>query len=252
MKVIQLYKYVKHKKESVNPLFLLPNIVTLCSLLCGCYAVMSAIGGDFNLACRAVLVGMVCDFLDGLVARLTHTTTDFGAQLDSLADLVTFGVAPSVIVMEWQLRDLHQFWPFLSFIWICSVSIRLARFNSQKVNLSAFTGLPCPAAAALIVGYVGTMNAHDFGMPQYVHITTTVALIILGSIAMVSNVPFQSLKAIKIQRRKQILLSFLVVAVIALTLIKTFETVFALTVAYIAISICKGVKSRRKRCDHSF
>lgn len=248
MKVIKLYQYVKHKKENVNALFLLPNIVTLCSLLCGCYAVMSAIDGQFNLACRAVLVGMVCDFLDGLLARLTHTTTDFGAQLDSLADLVTFGVAPSVIVMEWQLRDLHQFWPFLSFIWICSVSIRLARFNSQKIDLKFFSGLPCPAAAALIVGYVGTMNVYDVVLPQYLNITITVALIFLGSLAMVSSVPFQSLKAVKIARHKQLLLSFFVVTVVAVAIVKPFETVLIISSCYVLYSLFRVFKPKRSPC----
>ncbi len=137
-------------------IYLLPNLLTTAALFAGFYALVQAMNGKFEYAAVAIFIAMVLDGLDGRVARLTHTQSEFGAEYDSLSDMVSFGVAPSVLMYEWAFRDLGKWGWFAAFIYCAGTALRLARFNSnvEIEDKRFFQGLPSPAAAALIAGFV--------------------------------------------------------------------------------------------------
>src|SRR5215472_13582003 len=133
-------------------IFLLPNLFTTAALFAGFYAIVQAMNGRFDQAAIAIFVAMVMDGLDGRVARLTRTQSAFGAEYDSLADMVSFGAAPSLLMYEWALRGVGRIGWAAAFVYCVCAALRLARFNTQlKVaDKRWFTGIPSPAAAALV------------------------------------------------------------------------------------------------------
>lgn len=152
---------------------LLPSLLTTVSLFSGFYAIISAINGDFFTAAVAILVSGIFDGLDGRVARLTGTASQFGMEYDSLCDLVAFGVAPAVLAYLWTLQDYGRYGWLAAFLYVATTALRLARFNTLDATVASkeFTGLPCPAAAGMIATSVlfclfidagGYMR--DFGM----------------------------------------------------------------------------------------
>src|SRR5450755_1394324 len=141
-------------------IYLLPNLLTTAALFAGFYAIVQAMNGRFDKAAMAIFVAMVLDSLDGRVARLTHTQSDFGAEYDSLSDMVSFGAAPALIMYEWVLRPLGQWGWFAAFVYCAGAALRLARFNTniEVVDKRYFQGLPSPAAAALVAGFIWLMD----------------------------------------------------------------------------------------------
>ncbi|HSX20505.1 MAG TPA: CDP-diacylglycerol--serine O-phosphatidyltransferase [Gammaproteobacteria bacterium] len=177
-----------------RPIYLLPNLLTTAGLFAGFYAIVAAMKGNFEVAAVAIFVAMIMDGLDGRVARLTGTESEFGAQYDSLSDMMCFGVTPALVVYSWGLRYLGKFGWLAAFFYVAATALRLARFNIQVgyVDKKYFIGIPCPAAAAVIAGmvWVGT----DFGIPGK-HISEIVALVtIITAALMVSNVRYPSFK----------------------------------------------------------
>ena len=130
--------------------YLLPNLITTGALFAGFYAVVSAMRGDFESAAVAIFAAMVLDGLDGRIARMTNTTSKFGAEYDSLSDMVSFGVAPSLVMFSWALGELGKFGWSAAFVYVACAALRLARFNTQidTADKNYFTGLASPAAAA--------------------------------------------------------------------------------------------------------
>ncbi len=155
-------------QEMSNKFHPLPCMFTIASLFCGFYSIVAAIKGDFTVAATAVLIAAVFDGLDGRVARLTGTTSTFGMELDSLCDLVSFGVAPGLLAYLWALQPFNRYGWLACFLYVATTALRLARFNCQHTGTSKhFVGLPCPAAAAMIsaavlfsryLGFTGTVN----------------------------------------------------------------------------------------------
>src|SRR6266853_3522622 len=137
-------------------IFLLPNLLTTAALFAGFYAIVQAMNGRFDQAAVAIFVAMVLDGLDGRVARLTKTQSAFGAEYDSLSDMVSFGAAPALVVYEWSLRSMGKLGWIAAFIYVAGAALRLARFNTmlEVADKRYFTGLPSPAAAALVAGLV--------------------------------------------------------------------------------------------------
>ncbi|MDF3054898.1 MAG: CDP-diacylglycerol--serine O-phosphatidyltransferase [Gammaproteobacteria bacterium] len=176
-------------------IYLLPNLFTVSALFFGFYAVIAAIKGNFEHACIAVFIAMIMDALDGRVARLTHTQTAFGAELDSLSDMVSFGVAPAVIAYTWGLSDLGKAGWLVAFIYTTAVALRLARFNVETsvADKRYFKGLPSPAAAWVAVSLIWSLHQYDlstFGTK----IVTAVIMVLVGGF-MVSNIPYYSFKS---------------------------------------------------------
>ena len=145
-------------------IYLLPNLFTTGALFAGFFAIVQTMNNKFEVAAVAIFIAMVLDGLDGRVARLTHTQSEFGAEYDSLSDMVSFGVAPSLVVYEWALKGLGKWGWFAAFIYCCATALRLARFNTNidVVDKRYFQGLPSPAAAALVAGFVWVML--DYGI----------------------------------------------------------------------------------------
>lgn len=182
-------------------IYLLPNLFTTAALFAGFFAIVQAMNGNFEYSAIAIFIAMVLDGLDGRVARLTHTQSEFGAEYDSLSDMVSFGVAPALVVYEWALKDMGKLGWIAAFIYCACAALRLARFNTniEVVDKRFFQGLPSPAAAALIAGLVWV--ALDFQI-QGVDINWLVWTITLfAGLTMVSNLPYYSGKAFNLRRR---------------------------------------------------
>src|SRR3989475_9334646 len=137
-------------------IYLLPNIFTTAALIAGFYAIVQAMDHHFDEAAKAIFVAMILDTLDGRVARLTHTQSAFGAEYDSLSDMVCFGAAPALVMYEWVLRDLGKLGWIAAFVYVAGAALRLARFNTllEVADKRWFTGLPSPSAAAIVAGFV--------------------------------------------------------------------------------------------------
>ncbi|HUW76121.1 MAG TPA: CDP-diacylglycerol--serine O-phosphatidyltransferase, partial [Gallionella sp.] len=185
-------------RKSINlrkrGIYLLPNLFTTGALFAGFYAIVQAMNAHFEHSAVAIFIAMVLDGLDGRVARLTHTQSEFGAEYDSLSDMVSFGVAPSLVIYEWALKGLGKWGWFAAFIYCAATALRLARFNTNidVVDKRYFQGLPSPAAAALIAGFVWVMQ--DYGVSvDYIH-WYAAALAVFAGLTMVSNLPYYSFK----------------------------------------------------------
>lgn len=184
-------------------IYLLPNLFTTAALFAGFYAIVQAMNGNFEYSATAIFIAMVLDGLDGRVARLTGTQSEFGAEYDSMSDMVSFGMAPALIIYEWALKDMGQWGWIIAFIYCACAALRLARFNTNIniVDKRFFQGLPSPAAAGLIAGLVWVTI--DFGIQvDGVNIQFIAAGITLfAALTMVSNIPFYSGKEINLRRR---------------------------------------------------
>src|SRR5471032_757075 len=197
----------KRKKPLINAemrrrgIYLLPNLFTTAALFAGFYAIVQAMNAGFKQAAVAVFIAMVLDGLDGRVARLTHTQSEFGAEYDSLSDMVSFGVAPSLVVYEWALKGLGKWGWFAAFIYCAATALRLARFNTNidVVDKRYFQGLPSPAAAVLCAGVIWVID--DFGVRREDTVRIIAVIVtVFGGLTMVSNVPFYSFKSINLRR----------------------------------------------------
>lgn len=190
-------------------IYLLPNLFTTGALFAGFYAIVQAMNNRFEYAAVAIFIAMVLDGLDGRVARLTHTQSEFGAEYDSLSDMVSFGVAPALVVYEWALKGLGKWGWFAAFIYCAATALRLARFNTNidVVDKRYFQGLPSPAAAALIAGFVWVM--HDFDISgESVH-WYAAGLAVFAGLSMVSNLPFYSFKDLNMRKSVPFVVIFL-------------------------------------------
>lgn len=182
-------------------IYLLPNLFTTAALFSGFYAIVQAMNGNFEHAAIAIFIALVLDGLDGRVARLTQTQSEFGAEYDSMSDMVSFGVAPALIVYEWALKDMNQWGWIAAFIYCACAALRLARFNTnvEVIDKRYFQGLPSPAAAALIAGLVWVTI--DFQI-EGADIKWLVLIVTLfAGLTMVSNIPYYSGKEINLRRR---------------------------------------------------
>ncbi len=190
------------KKDLKKGIFLLPNLLTSMSLLGGFYAIMACIDGRFDHAAIAILISAVIDGLDGRIARLTHTTSKFGAEYDSLADLVAFGLAPGVLMFTWALRPFGRYGWLAAFLYVVCGALRLARFNVQisTVESKRFNGLPIPAAAALVASTVLLFFSIGKGQEMAKHITVLLLVYMLAFL-MISNIKFYSFKELDLRRR---------------------------------------------------
>tara|TARA_R110002124_G_scaffold33867_1_gene111653 strand:- start:1007 stop:1882 length:876 start_codon:yes stop_codon:yes gene_type:complete len=177
-------------------IYLLPNLLTTAGLFSGFYAVVASMNGHFEAAAVAIFIAMIFDGLDGRVARMTNTQSEFGAEYDSMADMVSFGMAPALVAYNWGLSGLGKIGWLAAFIYVAGAALRLARFNTQIgiADKRYFQGLASPAAAALVAGLVWVggeynVNGDDYGV--------VVALVTsLAGLLMVSNFKYNSFKEV--------------------------------------------------------
>ena len=193
-------------------IYILPNLFTLGGLFGGFYAIVMAVDGRFENAAIGVFCAMVLDSLDGRIARMTNTQSAFGEQMDSLADMVSFGAAPALIVYVWALSSLGRWGWIGAFVYCACAALRLARFNvnTAVVDKRFFQGLPSPAAAALVAGFIWLMT--DAGIDGQDVRWYAFALTLYSGLTMVTNVPFYSFK--DVQMKKSV--PFAVIVLIAL------------------------------------
>jgi CDP-diacylglycerol--serine O-phosphatidyltransferase len=213
---------IRSRKPLFNPelrrrgIYVLPNLLTTAALFAGFYAIVQAMNLRFEHAAVAIFVAMVLDGLDGRVARLTRTQSAFGAEYDSLADMVSFGVAPALVVYEWALKGLERWGWIAAFVYCAGAALRLARFNTtlEVIDKRYFQGMPSPAAAALVAGMVWVLI--DNGTSGEEARWYAFALTLFAGITMVSSVRFYSFKDINLRR------SVPFIVIIALVLVFVF------------------------------
>ena len=220
-------------------IYLLPNLFTTGALFAGFYSVVQAMGGNYEQAAIAIFIAMVMDGLDGRVARLTHTQSAFGAEYDSLSDMVSFGVAPALVLYVWALKPMGKLGWIAAFIYCAGAALRLARFNTKldESDKRYFQGLPSPAAAALLAGLVWVM--HDNGISgsdifydwlkmKWVAWTFTV----FAGLTMVSDLRYFSGKDFNLRRSVPFVVVLMIVLAFVLISYSPAEVLFALFVLY--------------------
>lgn len=202
----------RERPRRARGIYLLPNLFTTAALFAGFYAVLAAMNDQFEKAAIAIFVAMILDGLDGRVARLTNTQTAFGAEYDSLSDMVAFGLAPSLVMYEWALHNLGKLGWLAAFIYTAGAALRLARFNSQLDTADSryFTGLPSPSAAAIIAGSVWA--AFDNSLASVQLAWPALVLTAGAGLLMVSNIRFHSFKHLDLKGK----VPFVVIVIVAL------------------------------------
>ncbi len=191
----------KKSPKRSRGIYLLPNLFTTGALFGGFYAVIAAMNGHFEAASIAIFIAMILDGLDGRVARMTHTSSDFGAEYDSLSDMVSFGAAPALVMYTWSLSSLGKIGWLAAFIYVVSAALRLARFNTQigHADKRYFQGLASPVAAGFIVGFVWLCTENNITGPEmnYIAFIMTVG----AGLLMVSNVKYRSFKDLDLKNK---------------------------------------------------
>lgn len=219
------------EKISQRGIYLLPNLLTTAALFAGFYSIVAAMKGHFETAAIAIFVAMVADGLDGRVARLTNTQSPFGAQYDSLSDMVAFGIAPALVIYSWSLIRLGKFGWFAAFLYAAATALRLARFNIQTTDKIYFQGLPCPSAAGLLASIIWITTSYEI---QGLVIAVPVALItIMVAALMVSTIRYNSFKSIDFKGKVPFITVVIAVFIIAAIALEPPEMLFTLFSVYI-------------------
>jgi len=227
--------------------YILPNGLTLCGMFLGFYSVLASFRGEYTPAAWAILGAGIFDGLDGWVARLTNTASRFGIQLDSLSDLVAFGVAPSVLFFSWTLKDFGRLGWAAAFLIIACGALRLARFNVQMdtAESKSFTGMPIPSAAGILAATV-LFYSDVFGdLPE----KNLLFLLLAFSLAflMVSTIRYHSLKEVNLRQRKPFSILVLFVGIFALIMVNPPVVLFSFGMIYMASGILESAYRRTQR-----
>ena len=242
-------------KKRRRGIYLLPNLITTAGLFAGFYGIVAATQGKFEQAAVAIFIAMILDGLDGRVARMTNTQSEFGAEYDSLADMASFGLAPALIMFEWSLSSLVDVsftmgklgW-LAAFLYVASAALRLARFNVKASNTDKryFQGLPSPAAAAVVVGFVWA--CFDNGIHGDDVAMFALPIIVFAGLMMVSNVSYYSFKDIDFHNKVPFIAMLIVVLVFVFTAIDPPIMLFSCFMLYAlsgpVISIVRWFKRR--------
>ncbi len=213
-------------------IYLLPNAFTTAALFCGFYAIVMAMNGQFYNAAVAIFAAMVLDATDGRVARLTNTQSEFGAQYDSLSDMVSFGAAPALIIYEWSLRGMGKLGWLAAFVYCAGAALRLARFNTNiaVVDKRFFQGLPSPAAAALVAGFIWLMDDLRIAGTDFRWLSWIIT--VYAGLTMVTNVPFYSFKDVNFKKSVPFIAIFLIVLIFVVVSSDPPKVLFGLFVIY--------------------
>ncbi len=223
---------MKSLKPRRKGIYLLPNMITISALFCGFYAIVMSLILDFKQSTVAIFIGMILDSMDGRVARLTRTQSEFGAQLDSLSDMVTFGVAPALVAYEWSLKGMGRIGWIAAFIYCACAALRLARFNTNIaiVDKRFFQGLPSPAAAAIVAGFIWLMEDFGFFGGDFYWVCWSITLI--AGLSMVTNLPFYSFKAMNVRQSVPFIAVFILVLIVVTISFDPPKVLFGLFILY--------------------
>ncbi|KTD06003.1 CDP-diacylglycerol-serine O-phosphatidyltransferase (phosphatidylserine synthase) [Legionella gratiana] len=243
------------EKDSHSGIYLLPNLFTTASLFAAFYSLVASMKGQFEASIIAIFIGMIADGLDGRIARLTHTQTAFGAQYDSLSDMVTFGVAPSLLVYNLTLSRLGKVGWLVAFVYTAAVALRLARFNTQleTADKRYFQGLPCPPSAAVMASFAWLCYQNEW-QNMFVALLTA-ALSLITSALMVSNIRYYSFKEVDFKGKVPFLyvlvMIILFVAIAAdpsLVLFVGF-TIYAISGLFKTLIVLQKMRKQRRNTD---
>ncbi len=229
-------------------IYLLPNIITLSSMFSGFYSIVASFNSDYERAAWAIMIASIFDVLDGWVARMTHTTSKFGIEIDSLSDAISFGVAPGVLAYSWSLQSFGKIGGLASFFMVACAALRLARFNVQmgSTEKKHFTGLPSPAAALMIATTVLAYQeiidilrqlkletlADMLSLDYWVLVLT---FVVAG--LMVSNITYHSLKEANLKERRPFGLLVVIVAILAVVAYHPALVLFLISLVYVMVGI---------------
>lgn len=238
----------KNKKKFRKGVYLLPNLITSASLFGGFYAIIASLDGNFEHAAIAIIISGILDGLDGRVARLTGSSSKFGVEYDSLADVIAFGLAPGVLIFTWALRPFGRYGWLAAFLYVVCGALRLARFNVQitTVESKRFNGLPIPASAALVASTVLMFFYIGRGDEMVKHVTVLVMVYALAFL-MISNVHYYSFKEFNLSQRMPF--RFLVGLIFLLIVVAANPPLmlFILTFGYAASGPITTLVDRRRK-----
>ncbi|MFC3607134.1 CDP-diacylglycerol--serine O-phosphatidyltransferase [Stutzerimonas tarimensis] len=244
------------RKVRHRGVYLLPNLFTTANLFAGFFAIISAVNGNFYVAAATVFVAMVLDSLDGRVARLTNTQSAFGAEYDSLSDMVAFGLAPAVLAYQWALSELGNVGLTVAFIYVACAALRLARFNTQigKVDKRWFIGLASPAAAGVVAGSVWAIWALDetgvSGADLPLVLVMFYALLVAAAgLLMVSNIKYYSFKDLDLKGRVPFVAILVVVLVFAVIFSDPPRILLLIFLVYAVSGPVQFLLRRRNRAE---
>lgn len=253
MNLKQRQKPEKPEGIRARGIYLLPNLLTTAALFAAFYAIVAAMKGSFEIAAAAVFVAMIADGLDGRVARMTNTQTLFGAQYDSLSDMVAFGAAPALIIYTWSLSHLGKIGWFVAFVYLAATALRLARFNTQLVDCDKryFQGLPSPPAAAVIASMVWLGGAYDV---TGVFVAIPAAIVTLSVAGfMVSRIRYESFKQVDFKSKISffsVVITVLAIAAIAINppiMLFGVFTVYAFSGPVMTLVQLKKMRQRHRK-----
>jgi CDP-diacylglycerol--serine O-phosphatidyltransferase len=238
---------VKHKVSRHRGIYLWPNLFTLGAMFAGFYAIIAAMKGRYEAAAIAIFVAIIMDGLDGRVARLLHATSEFGVQLDSLSDLLCFGVAPALVMYTWSLSVMGKPGWLAAFVYAVCTALRLARFNVQvkKVDKRYFQGLATPAAAALVASIIWACSVYDIS-GESVALPLLFVAILLGLLK-VSTIRYRSFKDVRLHGRVPFLAIFIAVLIIVFIAFDPPDILLILTFCYVIFGPIETLWTLRRR-----
>ncbi len=236
----------KRRERLKRGIYVLPSLFTVANIFCGFYSVVLSMRGDFELSAVMIFLAGVLDALDGRVARLTRTTSEFGMEFDSLADLVSFGLAPAFLAYLWGLSPLKRIGWLVAFLYVISAAMRLARFNIQKSadHKRYFVGIPVPAGAIISAScaYLFTLKIED-KLPA----ACFASLVVFITILMISRVKYRSFKDIDLRNRKSyIYIFFFAIALVAIA-VEPKYAIFVLSLSYLVSGLIPVVLTYLKK-----
>lgn len=221
------------ERQRRKGIYVLPSLFTTASLFAAFYAIVQGMSGNFEHAAIAIFVSMLLDTVDGRVARLTHTESDFGFHYDSLVDMVAFGLAPALVMYEWALSGMGKLGWLAAFVYVAGAGLRLARFNTQTGgggDKRYFRGLPSPSGAGLVAGFIWVL--HSIGVPGRDISILALVITVLAGVLMVSNVRYRSFKDLDLRGR----VSFVTILALPLLFVLVFldppQVLFAIFLGY--------------------
>ena len=219
--------------KSRRGIYLLPNLLTTGALFSGFYSIVAAMNQHFTSAAIAIFIAIILDGMDGRIARLTNTQSAFGMQYDSLSDMISFGLAPSLVVYQWALFGMGKLGWLAAFVYTACASLRLARFNTQATSIDKryFQGLPSPGAAAVLGGLVWFGSGYGLVDGTTITIICSLLTVVVG-LLMVSNIRYHSFKEFDFKNRISFMAFLIIVPVFVLIAIEPASILFLLAIIY--------------------
>src|SRR5688572_16525362 len=226
--------------------YVIPSMFTIANLFCGYACIVYAMRGEFDIAAPFIGFAMVLDMLDGRIARMTGASSDFGVELDSLADVVSFGMAPAILSFTWGLQPLGRWGWAIGFVFVAAAALRLARFNVQagSVDKRYFVGMPSPAAASMPAA---TVFAYPYGFTTNTEALPVIAMVLVPALLMVSTVRFRSFKDFDLNARRSYSVLLLVAVGLAVMAAQPELLLVVLSYGYLGIALSEFAWTRLRR-----